>query len=118
LVKLLLDEGLPFRLAAFLEDAGDDVTICSHDHPYALTDRDILAHAHVERRTLRTNDKDFGDLDFRDRLPHSGVILFRVGYLTIDRRIELLRATLADYVDQLNQFIVISAQGIRVRVVT
>jgi predicted nuclease of predicted toxin-antitoxin system len=55
-----------------------------------------------------TNDKDFGDLVFRDRLPHAGVILFRLGYVPIDVRITLLRQALEDHAEHLEQFIVIS----------
>jgi predicted nuclease of predicted toxin-antitoxin system len=38
----------------------------------------VLAIATAEQRVLLTNDKDFGELIFRRRLPHAGVILFRL----------------------------------------
>jgi predicted nuclease of predicted toxin-antitoxin system len=79
-VKFLLDEGIPFRLAAFLAGEGHDIVECGRDLPQALNDRDILAIAVREARILVTNDKDFGDLVFRDHLPHAGVILFRVAW--------------------------------------
>jgi len=113
-VRFLLDEGLPFRLAAFLTSEGHDVAACGADYPHALTDRQILAIAYGEQRIALTNDKDFGDLVFRDRLPHAGVILFRLGYVPIDVRVALLRQALLDHADHIDHFIVISPGGSRV----
>lgn len=113
-MRFLLDEGLPFRLVVFLEQGEHDVSVCGRDHPNALDDRDILAIAFSENRTLLTNDKDFGDLVFRDLLPHAGVILFRLGYVSIEARIALLERVLNDYSSKMDQFFVISPQGIRI----
>ena len=114
-MRFLLDEGLPWRLARHLQDRGHDVTAIGHEYPYALADRDILAIATAERRIILTNDKDFGDLVFRDRLAHEGVILFRLGYVPLEKRIELLERVLTDHTDNLHALIVVSQRGIRVR---
>jgi len=37
-------------------------------------DEAILNHAHASGRVLLTRDKDFGELIFRDSLPHAGVL--------------------------------------------
>jgi predicted nuclease of predicted toxin-antitoxin system len=113
-VRFLLDEGLPFRLATFLYGAGHDVTVCGRDHPQALDDRDILAIAFADQRIILTNDKDFGDLVFRDRRPHAGVILFRLGYVPIEARIAYLQQALIDHAHELDQFIVVSLHGSRI----
>lgn len=113
-MRFLLDEGLPFRLRAWLAEEGHDAATIGRDHPQALTDREILAIAARERRIVLTNDKDFGDLVFRDKLPHSGVILFRLGYAPIAVRVALLRRVLIEHVDHLDQFIVVSPQGVRI----
>lgn len=113
-MRFLLDEGLPFRLAAFLKDEGHDVAICGRDHPHALDDREILAIAFAERRIVLTNDKDFGDLVFRDRQPHAGVILFRLGYVPIGIRVEYLQRVLIEHANHLDQFIVVSPRGSRI----
>src|SRR5205807_9253471 len=45
----------------------------------AEKDDAILARAQVEQRIVVTQDKDFGELAFRSRLPAScGIILFRL----------------------------------------
>jgi hypothetical protein len=41
-------------------------------------DADILDRAAHEGRTLITNDKNFGELVFRSKQPHHGVILLRL----------------------------------------
>jgi predicted nuclease of predicted toxin-antitoxin system len=114
-VKFLLDEGLPLRLGAYLSSQGHDVATVGRDHPYALSDRAILAIAWEERRIVLTNDKDFGDLIFRDRIPHAGVILFRFGYEPIDGRIKRLERVLNDHAAHLNRFVVVTARSVRVR---
>lgn len=113
-MRFLLDEGLPFRLAAFLKSEGHGVAVCGIDHPHALADRDILAIAFDEKRLLLTNDKHFGDLVFRDRQPHAGVILFRLGYVSIEDRISSLGRVLTEHADDLDQFIVVSPHGSRI----
>jgi len=114
-MRFLLDEGLPYRLATHLQSIGHDVTAVGHDYPHALADREILTIATAERRIVLTNDKDFGDLVFRDRLQHDGVILFRLGYVPLDVRIARLEQVLADHADWLHEVIVVSHRSIRVR---
>jgi predicted nuclease of predicted toxin-antitoxin system len=77
-VRFLLDENAEYRLAAFLRERGHEVTAVARDYPGALTDREVLAIALVEARILITNDRDFGELIVRERLPHAGVIYFRL----------------------------------------
>jgi predicted nuclease of predicted toxin-antitoxin system len=43
-----------------------------------LADEAILEIANQENRILLTNDKDFGEIVFRQKLITSGVILFRI----------------------------------------
>jgi predicted nuclease of predicted toxin-antitoxin system len=77
-MKFLLDENTEFRLAAFLQERGHDVTAIAHDYPASITDRQVLTIAASEQRVLLTNDHDFGELIFRHHLGHSGVVLFRL----------------------------------------
>ena len=114
-MRFLLDEGLPLRLAAHLAEEDHDVATIGRDFPHALSDRMILEIALRERRIVLTNDTDFGELVFREHLPHAGVILFRLGYAPLTVRIARLQEVLTEYTDQLEAFIVIAPQGIRVR---
>lgn len=110
-MRFVLDEGVSIRLGIHLQALGHDATAVGK----SIEDRHILEIATTERRIVLTNDKDFGDLIFRDRLPHAGVILFRLGYVPLDVRIAYLERALNDYTDHMHDFIVISHRDIRVR---
>lgn len=114
-MKFLLDESADFPLGAYLKNLGHDVTAIAYEYPRSLKDHDVLAIAHHEQRILITNDRDFGELVFRQQLPHSGVILFRLGAEDLPTKIAWLQHTLTEYTDQLDQFLVITERGIRVR---
>jgi predicted nuclease of predicted toxin-antitoxin system len=114
-MKFLLDESADFPLADYLKTQGHDVTAVAHDYPHALKDRDVLAIARREERILITNDHDFGELVFRQQLPHAGVILFRLQGEDLPIKIAWLEYALAKYADQLSQFLVITERGVRIR---
>ena len=114
-MKFLLDENVDIRLAPFLREQGHDVTAVAQDYPHNLADRDVLALAHREGRTLITNDRDFGELIVRHRLPHAGVILLRLGPEQLTAKTEALTRLLADHADRLDQFVVVTDHGVRVR---
>jgi predicted nuclease of predicted toxin-antitoxin system len=117
-MRFLLDESADYPLAAHLLERGHDVTAVAHDYPHALADRTVLAIAHHERRMLITHDRDFGELIFRQHLPHAVVLLFRLGEESLATKISRLDHVLSAYAEQLNQFLVITDQGVRVRRIT
>ena len=114
-MKFLLDESADSRLAAYLTDRGHDVKVVAQDYPHALSDREVLSIAQREDRILITNDRDFGDLIVHLRLPHAGVILFRLRTTQLATKQRRLDYVLARYSDRLREFIVVSEQRIRVR---
>ncbi len=115
-MKFLLDESAEYRIALHLLGDGHDVTAVTHDYAASLSDREVLAIAYREQRILVTNDSDFGELVFRERFPHAGVIFFRLPHdTTAARKIVYLDNLLATHADQLDQFMVITERSIRVR---
>lgn len=58
-----------------LASLGHDVRAASEVAPGA-SDEDLLALAYNEQRVLITDDKDFGELVYRRRLPHLCIIRF------------------------------------------
>ena len=77
LLTFLADESLEYRLVLFLRDLGYDIFSISEDSP-SISDEEVLAKAYAEKRIVLTNDKDFGDLIFLNKLSHKGVVLFRL----------------------------------------
>src|SRR5437868_6253570 len=100
-MNFLLDENIDVRLADELVAAGHDVTAVARDYQYSLSDRTILAIAHREHRIIITKDRDFGDLIFREQLPHAGVLYLRLRASFAVQRARIT-AVVAEEADQLN----------------
>jgi predicted nuclease of predicted toxin-antitoxin system len=83
---------------------------------YGIPDTDVLALAVQANRILITDDRDFGELVFRQLKPHTGVIYLRLGP---DADLQLLRERLGyvldHYSDQLDQFLVVTRRHVRIR---
>lgn len=60
-----------------LQEAGHDVAYMSDIAPRA-TDVEVMRRANNENRLLLTEDKDFGDLIFRQARPVPGIVLLRI----------------------------------------
>ena len=114
-MRFLLDESADFPLGGFLKDLGHDVTTVSKDYPQSLADRAVLAIAFEEQRILITNDRDFGELIFRQSFPHAGVILFRLGAEDLETKTSWLQHIITDLSDKLDGFLVITDRGVRIR---
>jgi predicted nuclease of predicted toxin-antitoxin system len=114
-MKFLLDQSTDARLSAYLRKLGHDVTRIAADYPAGLLDPKILSLARAEGRILITDDRDFGELVFRLKLPHAGVIFLRLGtYASLSLKIERLSSVLTHYADQLDEFLVVTRTRVRV----
>ena len=114
-MRFLLDESADLPLRGHLRRTGHDATAIAHEYPGALADEDVLAIAVAEDRVLITNDRDFGELVFRLRLPHRGIILFRLGDEAISIKAAWLDHVLEQYGPRLREFIVVNDRGVRIR---
>lgn len=114
-MRFLLDESADYPLAIHLGAQGHDVTAIAHEYPQSLRDQEVLAIAVEEQRILITNDRDFGELIFRRRLPHTGVILFRLHAENLATKTYWLDYVLTVHSQDLADFIVVTDRGVRVR---
>src|SRR5687767_7730376 len=114
-MKFLQDESADFPLAVVLSDLGHDVKAIVTDYPRSIADEEVLAIAAREERILITNDRDFGELIFRQHRQHAGVILFRLGSEPIEEKAAWLAQILNHYPEQLSNFIVVAENGVRIR---
>jgi predicted nuclease of predicted toxin-antitoxin system len=79
-----------------------------------LDDARILELAEGGGRILITNDKDFGDLVFRQKLVSAGVILLRMKGATGAEKAEAVRKLLKRYGRKLRgNFVVVTAKKCR-----
>lgn len=114
-MKFLVDESVEYRVALDLKEKGFDIISVASDFP-SLKDKRVLSKANKEGRILMTNDKDFGELIFRQKLPHKGVILLRLPDETSQAKIEKLNFLLKNYESKLeNNFVVVTKDRVRIR---
>jgi predicted nuclease of predicted toxin-antitoxin system len=94
-VRWLADECVSARLVARLRESGADVLYVTEFAP-GTHDREIVGRASSGDRLLLTDDKDFGELIVRQRLPVPGIVLMRIGndnYRQAWRRLEAAIST-------------------------
>ena len=76
-MKFLVDECTGPVVAKWLKNLHHDV-FSVYDEARGLDDESIINKANEENYILITNDKDFGELIFRLKKLHKGVILLRL----------------------------------------
>jgi predicted nuclease of predicted toxin-antitoxin system len=115
-MRFLLDQSTDARLLAYLHREGHDALRVGRDLPPGLADTDVLAQAAATGRILVTDDRDFGELVFRRRQRHVGVIYLRLGPgADLSLKTERLGYVLAHNANQLDQFLVVTRHDVRVR---
>jgi len=115
-LRFLLDQSADARLVPHLRALGHDAVRVGKEFPGGLPDPQVLALAVAEHRILVTDDRDFGELVFAQRQPHTGVIYFRLGeYADLPLKIARLDHVLARYADRLDRFLVVTRTTVRVR---
>ncbi len=115
MLKFLVDESSGKKLAEELSVKGYDVVYVGDVLKEAL-DHAVLDAADKQARILITNDKDFGELVFRQLKPSSGVILLRLKTDTPESRIKCTATVIKRFGEKLsNSFTVVSEESIRLR---
>ena len=80
-----------------------------------MGDKEILALANSDNRVLITNDKDFGQLVYKENLPHKGVILFRIMDESSEAKIKRLKEVFSKYENKFSSnFVVITSEKVRI----
>jgi predicted nuclease of predicted toxin-antitoxin system len=76
----------------------------------------VLERANADGALLLTHDKDFGELVFRQRLVHLGVVLVRLAGLSATMKASVVSSAIAQHGGEMpNSFSVISPGRIRIR---
>jgi len=114
-MDFVVDESTGTAVAEFLRGLGHDVLNVVESMPQA-DDPDILARAAAEKRIVVTNDKDFGELVFRTRKSHGGVILLRLRDESAENRVRVLASVLERWADRLSGSFTVATEGkVRIR---
>lgn len=114
-MRFLFDQSADIRLIPHLLSLDHDVRAISREYPAGLPDEEVLAIARSEQCILVTADHDFGHLLFRRRLQHTGILLMRLPGASLQTKRDRLMHLLTNYTAHLNQFVVVTERGVRVR---
>jgi predicted nuclease of predicted toxin-antitoxin system len=114
-MMLLADESVALGIIERLRADGHSVAAIREACP-GVADTQVLGEADRAAAVLLTEDKDFGELVYRQGASHRGVVLIRLAGLGRDVRAalvsEALKAHGAEFVDA---FSVITPSGVRIR---
>jgi predicted nuclease of predicted toxin-antitoxin system len=77
-MKIKLDENLPYRLAAVLQNLGHDVHTTYEEGLIGSADQEIWRTVQAEQRFLITQDLDFSDPRQFAAGSHRGILLVRL----------------------------------------
>jgi predicted nuclease of predicted toxin-antitoxin system len=94
---------------------GCDVLSIRDGHS-GVDDPTVLGIARRENAILLTEDKDFGELVYREQLSHCGVVLIRIDGMRRDRRADIVSEAIRLHKNELpDAFTVIDPGGVRAR---
>ena len=114
-MRLLADESVDGPAVVRLRADGHAVAWVAEDAPLAPDDA-VLARAYGEGVILITADKDFGELVYRQRRPHAGVLLLRLAGLEESAKCELVSRAVGEHgVDLAGAFSVLDGNALRIR---
>ncbi|MBX2895744.1 MAG: DUF5615 family PIN-like protein [Cyclobacteriaceae bacterium] len=109
---IVADESVDGRIVEELRNFNFDVYSIAEKQP-SLSDAKVLKIAFERNALLLTEDKDFGELTFRLKLPNKGILLIR-----LDKFEEkpMVAQIVQKYHDELvNKFSVLSNNKLRIR---
>ena len=117
-MRILADENIPRTIVFWLRDQGHDVLHAAESRA-RTPDAELLAEAEARGFVVLTEDKDFGELVFRDQRNSHGVILVRAADLPISQRLARLKSVWSLVEANLpGKFLVVTPTKLRIRSLT
>ena len=114
-MKLVADESLDGAIIQRLRRDGHTLISIAEMQP-GIEDTDVLVISRNEAAMLLTADKDFGDLVFRQRLLHRGILLVRLEGLSPSQKAELVSGAMTTHGHEMNgSFAVLTRDSLRIR---
>jgi predicted nuclease of predicted toxin-antitoxin system len=114
-MSIVADESVDFGIIKGIRQKGFQVLSITEDFS-GIKDQEVLNIAVKNNSLLLTEDKDFGELTYRLRLEHKGILLIRLSDLPRNERIRLVIETMELHSDTLeNNFSVLSNRGLRIK---
>lgn len=112
--KFIVDECTGPFVATWLKSKGFNVLSVFEAFP-GIKDTEILKIAQSEGRIVITNDKDFGEMVFKSRYSHHGIVLLRLNDERSKNKISVIEKLLTHHSEDLiGNFIVLTENTIRI----
>lgn len=112
-MRFLVDESAGPGLAASLREQGHEV-LSIYNEARGLQDDQVIQWAYEGNWVLITSDKDSGELVYRERRPHKGVVLLRLENQRREYRVQAVRRLLERYGNRIpGSFVVVTEQKVR-----
>lgn len=112
---LVADESVDFGIVTILRQKGFKIISIVEQYS-GIKDEDVIKISKENNCLLITEDKDFGELTYRLKLQHKGILLIRLSDLTRIKRIEFAAKMIEKYFDKTtNAFSVLTKSGIRIK---
>ena len=113
-MKFLVDECVGTSVADWLKNNNIDA-VSIYDELQGTDDYTVLRKALLENRILITSDKDFGEMIFKNKEQHCGVLLLRLSDERPSNKIYVIRQVLQHHShDLFGNFVVATEKTIRI----
>jgi predicted nuclease of predicted toxin-antitoxin system len=114
-MKILADESVDFGIILGLRQKGFEVISVLESYS-GYSDTEVLKIGIESKCLLITEDKDFGELTYRMKLKHLGILLIRLSDVGRKDRIDIAVKTIQNHFDKLNKnFTVLNKKGLRIK---
>jgi predicted nuclease of predicted toxin-antitoxin system len=114
-VLILAYEDIDYPIIKNLRSQGFMIVSILEETP-SISDASVLEVALKLNAIVLTNDKDFGDLVIRQKLPHRGIILLRLSNKDLTEITKIITDVLQNYTDKLpNLFTVVRDKSVKFR---
>jgi predicted nuclease of predicted toxin-antitoxin system len=113
-VNFVADEGIDRPIVERLRQDGHAVFYVAELSP-GVPDEDVLEQANARNAVLLTADKDFGELVYRQRRVHAGVVLLRLAGLSNETKATLVAEVCRDRTSELVGAFSVAPDQVRIR---
>ncbi len=115
-MKFVADKNLDFPIVQILRNNGHELIYILESYS-GIKDDEVLRIANEAEAILLTQDKDFGELVFRLKHIHKGVILVRLDGKKPKEKAEIVLSIIEKHKNQLtNAFTVIYEDFVKIRI--
>lgn len=117
-MSVVADESVDSGIIRELRQHGMNVLSVADDCP-GISDVEVLKIAVSRNSLLITEDKDFGELAFRLKFEHEGIVLIRLSDLPRNNRLTLAAESIYQNLEKLKgNFSVLTKNGFRIKNIT